>query len=560
MKFTNLKIGNRLNISFALTIAMLGVVVAVGAFGLHIVSANIDATVNDYYKKIVELNQVKAGLNLQAIQLRNALLIDDADRANAEFDQADQLAVKLSAQFEQVGARLLAAEARELLGRATQAGARFNAERAQVARLARAGQKQAATALLLSAMATSQLAYFNAIDQLIDFQSQLMHDTGAGAMRNATLTSQAMLALGVAGGVLSMLTAYVITRGIVRPIAYAVRVARTVASGDLTSAIEVRSRDEIGQLSQALRDMNNSLAGIVTQVRGGTDTIRQATDEIAAGNSDLSARTEEQAGTLEETAASMEQLTGTVRQNADNARQARELALAASALAGQGGAVVGRVVATMESINAGSRKMADIIGVIDSIAFQTNILALNAAVEAARAGEQGRGFAVVASEVRNLAQRSAAAARDINRLIGASASEVDAGTSLVEQAGRTMNEIVEGIGQVSTIVSEIADASAEQLEGIVQVHAALAQIDQATQHNAALVEEAAAAATSMRQQAGELSRAVDIFTISAANEAVKISTKAKASVTQARRSARPVMELAHEAATRGRLVSQKLSA
>jgi methyl-accepting chemotaxis protein len=317
----------------------------------------------------------------------------------------------------------------------------------------------------------------------------------------------------VAGGILSMLTAWFITRGIVGPIRHAVKVARTVASGDLSSNIEVRSRDEVGQLSAALKEMNDSLTRIVSQVRGGTDTIAQASREIAAGNHDLSGRTEQQAGTLQETVASMAQLTGTVRQNAEQALAARDLALSASTLAGQGGAVVGQVVTTMASINAGSRKIADIIGVIDSIAFQTNILALNAAVEAARAGEQGRGFAVVAGEVRNLAQRSAAAARDIHRLIGASASEVDAGARLVGEAGRTMADIVGSIGQVSAIVSDIAAASGEQLDGIVQVNAALAQIDRSTQQNAALVEQAAAAATAMRNQAGELSRAVGIYTL-----------------------------------------------
>jgi methyl-accepting chemotaxis protein len=553
MKITNLKIGHRLNISFALTIAMLAVVVALGASRLAIVSGDVDATVNDYYQKVTDLNQVKGALDLQARHLRNALLLDDAALARAELDKADQLAITVASDFQQVGARLKAPEARALLGRATQAGASFNAEREQVARLARAGQKEQATAVLLAAMTSTQLSYFNAIDQLIAFQSQLMRDTGAHAITSAHLASQVMMALGIVGGVLSMFTAWYITRGIVGPIGYAVRIARTVASGNLTSRIEVRSQDEVGQLSAALKEMNDSLAGIVRQVRGGTDSIAQASGEIAAGNQDLSARTEQQAGTLEETAASMEQLTGTVRQNADNARQARELALSASTLAGQGGVVVGQVVATMESINAGSRKIADIIGVIDSIAFQTNILALNAAVEAARAGEQGRGFAVVASEVRNLAQRSAAAARDIHRLIGASATEVDAGARLVEQAGRTMGEIVDGIGRVSAIVSEIADASVEQLEGIVHVNAALAQIDQATQQNAALVEEAAAAAASMRQQAGELSSAVGIFTLEAA-------APSKARVAPLRPTARPAIALAHDSETRRRSDSNKMRA
>jgi methyl-accepting chemotaxis protein len=513
MRIADLKIGQRLNIAFALTIALLAVVVAVGASRLASVSGHIDVTVNQHYQRISELNVVKGTLERQSRHLRNAMLLGEGAPARAQLDAVDQLAAEATRALDQFGERLALPEAQALHGRIGAAGAAFAADRNQVVRLARAGQKDQAGALLMSAMAARQQAYIDAIDALIDFQSRQMHDAGAQAVASAGLASKAMIALGVLGGALSMLTAWYITRGIVGPIRHAVKVARTVASGDLSSKIEIRSHDEVGQLSAALKDMNDSLASIVAQVRAGTDTIGQAAGEIAAGNQDLSGRTEQQAGTLEETAASMEEITGTVRQNADSARLAETLALSASALAGQGGAVVAQVVATMASIDAGSRKIADIIGVIDSIAFQTNILALNAAVEAARAGEQGRGFAVVAGEVRMLAQRSAAAAHDIKRLIGDSAGAVDAGAALVGQAGRTMADIVGSIARVSGIVSEIAAASGEQLAGIVHVNEALAQVDQVTQQNAALVEEAAAAAGSMQLQAGDLARAVGIFTL-----------------------------------------------
>ncbi|KIF82180.1 methyl-accepting chemotaxis protein [Noviherbaspirillum autotrophicum] len=300
-------------------------------------------------------------------------------------------------------------------------------------------------------------------------------------------------------------------RAISAPLNEAVRVAKSVAAGDLTQRIEVRSSDETGQLLQALKDMTDSLVHTIGQVRQGTETINVASREIATGNADLSARTESQASSLEETASSMEELTSTVRQNAENARQANQLVVSASDYALKGGRVVGQVVETMGSIKESSRKIVDIIGVIDGIAFQTNILALNAAVEAARAGEQGRGFAVVAAEVRNLAQRSAGAAKEIKSLIGDSVEKVDAGGKLVDEAGKTMDEIVTSVKHVADIMSEIAAASAEQSNGIEEVNRAISQMDEMTQQNAALVEEAAAAAESMQSQAATLAQAVSVF-------------------------------------------------
>jgi len=304
-----------------------------------------------------------------------------------------------------------------------------------------------------------------------------------------------------------------LTRSITRPIGEAVQVARSVASGDLTSRIEVTSRDETGQLMEALRDMNDSLSRIVAEVRSGTESIASASSQIASGNMDLSSRTEAQASSLEETASSMEELTSTVKQNADNARQANTLAASASQVASKGGDVVAEVVSTMDAIHESSKKIVDIISVIDGIAFQTNILALNAAVEAARAGEQGRGFAVVAAEVRNLAQRSAAAAREIKSLIETSVDKVDSGSRLVNQAGATMYEIVESVRRVTDIIAEISAASQEQTAGIEQINEAVTQMDDMIQQNASLVEQAAAAAQAMHDQANRLAGAVGVFKV-----------------------------------------------
>jgi len=312
---------------------------------------------------------------------------------------------------------------------------------------------------------------------------------------------------------LAAIVGYWLIRAITGPLNEAVRIAEAVAAGDLTQRIEVRSTDETGQLLLALKDMNESLGNIVGQVRTGTETITVASRQIATGNADLSSRTESQASSLEETASSMEELTSTVKQNAENARQANQLVASTAEIAAKGGTVVNEVVETMASIKDSSRKIADIIGVIDGIAFQTNILALNAAVEAARAGEQGRGFAVVASEVRSLAQRSAGAAKEIKTLIEDSVGKVDAGGRLVDEAGHTMDEIVTSVKRVTDIMSEIAAASHEQSAGIEQVNQAVGQMDEMTQQNAALVEEAAAAAESPREQAVKLAEAVSVFRV-----------------------------------------------
>ena len=327
-------------------------------------------------------------------------------------------------------------------------------------------------------------------------------------------------------------------------------VARRIAAGDLSEPVKVKAGDTTSLL-YAMKTMQESLHGIVTKVRAGTDTITAATDEMAAGNLDLSSRTEQQAASLEETASSMDELTSTVKQNADNARQANQMAVVASEVAGKGGAVVAEVVHTMAAINESSRKIVDIIGVIDGIAFQTNILALNAAVEAARAGEQGRGFAVVAAEVRTLAQRSASAAKEIKALIGDSVDKVHAGSALVDQAGATMEEVVTSVKRVADLISEITAASQEQNNGIEHVNQAITHMDQVTQQNAALVEEAAASAHTMHEQARELAQAVQVFKLDAgtsmqmpvarAQPAPKPATKAIAKPKPARTSTAPAV-------------------
>lgn len=349
------------------------------------------------------------------------------------------------------------------------------------------------------------------IAQLSALQKKIVEQSGDVAAGHIESATTMMTTLGIAAAIAGIGFAYWISHSITKPMNEAVKIAQTVAAGDLSSVIDVKYKDETGQLLQALKEMNTSLVRIVGEVRYSTEAIATASTQIATGNLDLSSRTEEQASSLEETASSMEELTSTVKQNADNARQANQLAMTASAVAIKGGTVVSQVVDTMGSINDSAKKIADIIGVIDGIAFQTNILALNAAVEAARAGEQGRGFAVVAGEVRNLAQRSAAAAKEIKNLIGDSVSKVNVGARLVDDAGTTMQEVVASVRRVTDIMGEITAASQEQTAGIEQINQAVMQMDTATQQNAALVEQAAAAAASLQDQAGNLVKVVSVF-------------------------------------------------
>ncbi|MDN4056453.1 methyl-accepting chemotaxis protein [Massilia sp. YIM B02763] len=528
----NLKIGTRLVLGFAIVLGLSILGTVAGIAKLNAVADAAQEMLNEPIRKERLASDWSKNTNLSVT--RTSAIIKSSDPSLVQFfAKSTQETNRTTAAYLKELEPLLTSDAeKEAYARATGVRDAYQSSRNEALKLKAEGRVEESTAVLEKSYLPAAEVYQTAITELLKLQRTRLDslkvriDDLRDSSRNLVML---LAALSVA---LSAICAWWLTLSIVRPVKDAVDVAQRVAAGDLTADPQVHGRDEIGQLQAALQHMNGQLLRIVRDIRGGSDAIATASSEIAAGNQDLSSRTEQQAGSLEETASSMEELTSTVTQNADNARQATVLAQTASTVAGRGGEVVAEVVRTMASIDASSKKIADIIGTIDGIAFQTNILALNAAVEAARAGEQGRGFAVVAGEVRNLAHRSAAAAKEIKDLIGDSVEKVESGTKLVNQAGTTMEEIVGSVQRVTDIIGEIASATDEQRSGIGQINQAVAQMDQVTQQNASLVEEAAAASEAMQQQAQELARVVSVFKIEGAERgAVPVTRRAPATGT-----------------------------
>lgn len=515
MQLKDLTIGKRLGIGFALVLLALIASTAISVLRLHALETATRQMMDVPLSKERMLadwsRYVYGGIR------RTIAIAKTGDAALAEmFAKDSETSTKNSQDLaKQIEALPSSDEEKAIQQKFAQVRKDYLSTRNAIGKEQEAGNKAEAARLLEQHFLPTAKLYENTLDELVKLQRRTIDELADQVSDMARQSRQQLILLAALLTAFCIWWAWWLTQGITRPIHRAMAAASRVAQGDLASNLardeSLMRKDETGQLLRSLRDMNEGLVRIVGNVRAGAESIAGASRQIAAGNLDLSSRTEQQASSLEQTAASMEELTATVKQNADNAQQANQLAATASSVAGKGGTVVSQVVSTMEAINASSRKIVDIISVIEGIAFQTNILALNAAVEAARAGEQGRGFAVVASEVRALAGRSAEAAKEIKALIGDSVTQISQGSELVHLAGNTMKEIVDSVRRVTDIMGEITAATSEQSAGIEQVNQAVVHIDQATQQNAALVEQASAAAQSMQEQANQLTQTVSVF-------------------------------------------------
>lgn len=526
MNLTTMKVGKRLGLGFALVLILLIAVTSLGISRMSLIQDRLEDIVNVSNVKSRLIIDMRAIVYDRQVSLRNLTLLTDIDDMSKDLKKIDEQSKNYSEKEAKLNEMLKgdsgSAAERTLLTKLKEKE-KAAASLPNMARdLGLANNAESATIALIKKIRPVQDEWYKVLDELVtleDKQNAVVAEEAKSAFSNAR---NVLLMLGGLALLLGIVAAVIITRSLLKQLGgepdYAADIASQIAAGDLSGIIDTNTGDTESLLAE-MKTMRDSLVNIVGQVRVGTDTIATASREIATGNLDLSSRTEQQASSLEKTTASMKELTTTVKQNADNAREANKLAASASDVARQGGVVVAEVVDTMSSINESAKKIVDIISVIDGIAFQTNILALNAAVEAARAGEQGRGFAVVASEVRSLAQRSAAAAKEIKTLIGDSVEKVEVGSKLVGQAGATIDEVVSSVRHVTDIIAEISAASQEQSTGIEAVNMAIIEMDGMTQQNAALVEQAAAAAQSLQDQAGELAKVVSIFKLNAGENA-----------------------------------------
>lgn len=510
----NMKLSSMLAFGFATVIAIGFLVAAYARLQLVQVGNEIQVLAQERVANMLLLQELRDDIGLIERQVRNLALLTDPAQLVDEHARYDSVRKHAAGVMERLRTHITSAELRAHMQKVEQLRPAYVAALDRSAQMGLDNDQEGARDLILGEQRQLQRQFLAALDEMITYQRRLTSETAEASAKNVAAASATMLLLSLLSALLAVIVAWAITLRVKGQLggepAYAVQIAQQVAQGNLVVNVERRAGDETSVLA-AMDQMRGRLAQIVGEVRASSESIATGANQIATGNTDLSQRTEEQASNLEETAASMEEMNSTVRQNADTVRMAAQLANAASSTAGRGGEVMRQVVLTMADITASSRRIGDIIGVIDSIAFQTNILALNAAVEAARAGEQGRGFAVVASEVRTLAHRSAQAAKEIKDLIGESVSKVDAGAQQVDQAGTTMLEVVDHARRVAELLAEVGAATQEQVQGISQVNVAVNQLDQVTQQNAALVEESSAAADSLSNQASRLVELVRVF-------------------------------------------------